>query len=163
MHNKCIISFWGNDTFCLVAVTNFAQMSLIEILFCYSYNNTSLSSIIILIYSLQTRRIDVILLYPLRLLTLRENMTRPQNPTDLASATDERFRGRTAAAAGTSAAGDAAADARTAAHGAGTAVVRARTASDATGTGTADDTTAAAAASGTTETAVKDRHRDAAV
>jgi len=132
-------------------------MSLIEILFCYSYNNTSLSSIIILIYSLQTRRIDVTLLYPFRLLTLRENTTRQQNPTDLASASDERFRGRTAAAAGTSGAGDVAADARTA----GTAVVGERTASDATGTGTADDTTAAAA--GTTETAVKDRRRNAAV
>jgi len=110
---------------------------------------------------LQTRRIDVILLYPLRLLTLRENTTRPQNPTDLASASDERFRGRTAAAAGTSAAGDVAADVRTAARGAGTAVVRARTASGVTGTGTADD--AAAAAAGTTETAVRDRRRAAAV
>lgn len=72
---------------------------------------------------------------------------------------DERFRDRTAAAAGTSAAGDAAADARTAARAAGTAVVRARTASDATGTGTADDT----AAPGTTKTPVRHRRRDAAV
>jgi len=79
-------------------------------------------------------------------------VTRPQNPTDLASASDERFRGRTASAAGTS---DVATDGR----GTSTAVARAHTASDATGTGTAADGTAA----GTTETTVSDRHRDAVV
>lgn len=66
---------------------------------------------------------------------------------------DERSRGRTAAAAG-----DAAADGCTVARVAGTAVVRARTASHTTGTGTADRT-----AAGTTETAVSDRYRYAAV
>jgi len=86
------------------------------------------------------------------LLTLRENATRPQNPKDLASDSDERFRGRTASAAGTS---DAAADAR----GTGTAVVLARTANDVTGTGTAADGTAA----GMTEITLCDRHRDAVV
>jgi len=109
---------------------------------------------------LQTRRIDVILLYALLPLTLSENTTRQQNPTHLASASDERLRGRTAAAAGTSAAGDAADDARTAARGSGTAVARARTASNATCTGPADDT---ASAAGTTETTVSLRRWDAAV
>lgn len=95
-----------------------------------------------------------------RELTLRENATRPQNPNDLGSVSDKRYRGRTAATAGASrAAGDAAVDICTADRVAGTAaVVRTRTTSYTTSTGTADRT-----AAGTTKTAVSVRYRYAAV
>lgn len=95
-----------------------------------------------------------------RELTLRENATRPQNPNDLASVSDKRYRGRTAATAGTSCcAGDADVDGCTADRVTGTAaVVRTRTTSDTTSTGTADRT-----AAGTTKTTVSVRYRYAAV